>query len=203
MYKLKRHRILNLYYLHSPYSGSITEEYEVVEEVEDFVEGYTKLEEYRSNNESTIDGIFEDYYKYEHMKCLWGDVSGIQPTIGQLFFVCRKEAFGKWRTLYELCEVKEIHEYRVIYKNHASNKVDKMTIGTFQDQALFPTRDQNFIQEFEIKTGLTYPKNLISLLDGVKDYRKVMNRKIALTNGVTNWDLSKDHYQYALSMLTI
>ncbi|MGS2778364.1 hypothetical protein ACVBAX_13440 [Robertmurraya sp. GLU-23] len=75
------------------------------------------------------------------MKCLWGDVSGIQPTIGQLFFVFRKEAFGKWRTLYELCEVKEIQEYRVIYKNHASNKVDKMTIGTFQGRALFPTRD--------------------------------------------------------------
>lgn len=70
MYKIKRHKLLNLYYIHGQYSGSITSDYEVIEEVDELGSAYRKLKEYEENQIPNIDGIFEDYYRYEHMKGL-------------------------------------------------------------------------------------------------------------------------------------
>jgi hypothetical protein len=189
MYKIKRHKLLNLYYIHGQYSGIITSDYEAIEEVEDLGIAYLKLKEYEENQIPNIDGIFEDYYRYEHMKGLWGVLEGIQPTIGQLFFYCVKEGHGQKRTPFELCEVRTVNEPFVIVYNHAQSKSEKMTMAAFQGLALVPERDPSYITNWEVKTKIRYPKNLISKLKGVTDYRQVRNRVVSLSKNITDWDL--------------
>lgn len=81
MCKIKRHKLLNLYYIHDQYSGPIQDEYEFVEQVNDFYASMMKLKEYQEKSTPNIEGIFEDYYKYEHMKSIWGNPEEIQPSI--------------------------------------------------------------------------------------------------------------------------
>lgn len=190
MYKIKRHLLLNIYYLHDQYSGPVTDEYEVVEEVEYLAEVYSKLESYQRNSTPAAGGLFDDYYKYHHMKDIWGVPHNVQPYIGQLFYVCVKEHFDKWRTLYQLCEVKDIHEPRIFLKNHGEKpRMDSMTIAQFQSMAMFPGREESFIRNWEMRSKCKYPKNLISKLKDARDYREVTLNQVALSKGVSDWDI--------------
>lgn len=194
MYTIKRHKLLNLFYVHDRYSGPIKDEYEVVENVEDWREVHQKVKEYESNNPPNTDGIFDDYYKYEHMKAVWGDPEGIKPSIGQLFFLYVKEGHSRKRTLFELCEVKNIQEPYVIYQNHGISTQEKCTLAAFQRGAMIPGRDKFFIKDFEKGTHIRYPRNLISTLIGKTDYRQV-RRQFAVAQGVTDWDLPAVEYK--------
>jgi hypothetical protein len=187
MYTIKRHKLLNIYYLHDQYSGPITEEYEVVEEVGNYSEVQSRLKDYQETANPSYDGLFEDYYKYEHMKSVWGDPEGLKPSIGQLFFICLKEMHSQFRTYFELCEVKAIQEPHVHYFNHATSKRDRMTFAQFQGNALIPERDESFIQNWESKVRIRYPRNLISTLlnDG---YRY---KQISIAKNYNEWDLPK------------
>lgn len=140
VYKIKRHKLLNLYYLHDQYSGPVQADYEVVEEVSDYIKAFTTLKEYQATSTplNAMEGLFEDYYKYEHMKDVWGDPRGVQPSIGQLFFICLKEMHGRFRTLFHLCEVKSIQEPHVMFYNHAESKNERLTFAQFQGLALLP-----------------------------------------------------------------
>ncbi len=192
MYKIKRHKLLNLYYVHDQYSGPITDEYEVVDEVLNWSQVHGKLKDYQAKEPANIDGIFEHYYKYEHMKEIWGDINGIQPSVGQLFFICLKESYDKKRNLFELCEVKSIkNEPQIYYYNHAASKGDKMTISQFQGLALIPERDEAYIQNWEGKVKIRYPRNLINQLVGMMDYRQSRNRRVGLAQYIEDWDLPK------------
>lgn len=191
VYKIKRHKLLNVYYLHDQYSGKLKEEYEVVEEVTDYNLAITKVKEYQETATPSFDGLFEDYYKYEHMKDVWGDPRGVQPLDGQLFFICLKEMHGQFRTLFHLCEVKAIQEPHVMFQNYAESKNDKMTFAQFQGLALIPGRDELFIQDWETKTGILYPRNLISRLSGITNHRYVRHKYISIGNGINQWDLPK------------
>lgn len=190
MYKIKRHKILNLYYIHDQYSGPITSEYEIIEEdAGDYNEAYSKLEEYQDTSTPNVGGLFEDYYKYEHMKGLWGDPLKVQPTIGQLFYTCRKETFNSKRTIFELHEVKAIEEPYVKVINRSADKSEQMTIGQFQGLALIPEREENFILDWETRTGIKYPRYLISKLSRCRYYYNVLNRTVYLAQHITDWDL--------------
>jgi len=48
MYKIKRHKLLNLYYVHDRYCGPITDEYEFIEEVEELYPAVLKVREYHN-----------------------------------------------------------------------------------------------------------------------------------------------------------
>lgn len=76
MYKIKRHILLNLFYIHGQYSGPITDEYEAIEEIENWSEALKRVIELQASTVSNTDGIFEDYYKYHHMKGIWGNPGG-------------------------------------------------------------------------------------------------------------------------------
>jgi hypothetical protein len=189
MYKIKRHKLLNLYCIHGPYSGIITSDYEVIEELDELWNAYRKLKEYEENQIPNIDGIFEDYFRYEHMKGLWGVLEGIQPTLGQLFFCCVKENHGQKRTLIELCEVRSVNEPFVGIYNHAQSKPERITVAAFQGLALIPERNQSYIANWETKTKIRYPLNLIYTLKGIIDYRQVRHRVVSLTPYIKDWDL--------------
>lgn len=190
MYKIKRHSLLNIYYLHDQYEGPVTDEYEVVEQVEHLAEAYSKLKAYQRVSKPVSDGLFDDYYKYHHMKDIWGEPHLEQPYKGQLFYVCVKEHFDKWRTLYQLCEIKDIQGPSIFIKNHGEKpREDRMTIGQFQNMAMFPGREQSFILNWEMRTKCKYPKNLISKLVDAREYREVKNKQIALSKGVADWDI--------------
>lgn len=192
MYKIKRHLTLNLYYLHDLHSGPVTANYEIVEEdVGQFQEAITKLKEYQKNCTPNIDGLFEDYYRYEHMKGLWGDPLKVQPAIGRLFYTCTKETFISKRTIFELYEVKSIQEPHITVFNHSSYKNEQMTFGQFQGLALIPEREESFIQNWESKTCIRYPRNLISKLVGCNSYRQIRNKTVSLAQHICDWDLPK------------
>lgn len=190
MYKIKRHLLLNIYYLHDQYAGPVTEEYEVIDEVEYLAEAYSKLEDYQRNSTPVTDGLFDDYYKYHHMKVIWGEPHKVQPYIGQLFYVCVKENFDKWRTLYQLCEVQDIQGASIFIKNHGEKpRTDRMTIAQFQSMAMIPGRDEAFIRNWEMRVKCKYPKNLISKLADAREYREVKYKQVALSKGVSDWDI--------------
>lgn len=191
MYKIKRHLLLNIYYLHDQYSGPVTDEYEVVDEVDYLGEAYSKLEDYQRKSTPGFDGLFDDYYKYHHLKGIWGDPLKIQPYIGQLFYICVREHFDKRRTLYQLCEVKDIQEPKIFIRNHGERpRDDRMTIAQFQSAALFPGRDESFISNWEERFKCKYPKNFISKLEGAKEYRSVNYKQVELSKGVMDWDIA-------------
>jgi len=190
MYKIKRHLLLNIYYLHDQYSGPVTDEYEVVDEAEYIAEAYSKLESYKRNSTPAAGGLFDDHYKFHHMKDTWGEPDNAQPYIGQLFYVCVREHFDKWRTLYQLCEVKDIQEPRIFLKNHGEKpRRETMTIAQFQSMAMFPGREESFIRDWEMRIKCKYPRNLISKLKNIRDYRGVTLKQISLSKGTNDWDI--------------
>lgn len=190
MYKIKRHLLLNIYYLHDQYAGLVTDEYEVVDEVEDLAVAYSKLKTLQNNSTPAADGLFDDYYKYHHMKDIWGEPHEFQPSIGQLFYVCVKEHFDKWRTLYQLCEVLDIKGASIFIKNHGEKtRTERMTIAQFQSMAMIPGRDESFIRNWEMRMKCKYPKNFVSRLDEAREYREVKYKQVELSKSVADWDI--------------
>jgi hypothetical protein len=102
--------------------------------------------------------------------------------------VC-KENYGQKRTLFELCEVRRVNEPFVGIYNHAQSKAERISVASFQGLALIPERNQTYIANWETKTNIRYPLNLISKLKGVIDYRQVRHRVVSLMPYIKDWDL--------------